>query len=310
MAISFTYRRDAFTLIELLVTIAIIAVLMGILLPSLRTARRQARGVKCLSNLRVLGHGLVMYTTENGDIFVPSRLPKVDDCNWFGDVSGGRKFRPTFLAVMGTNVGVPAFEDPKACKTEVDHEGEDGDRQNYSSPVYVCPSVSDRTDERNGAYGYNYQFLGNSRLFDRSDIHSFKNWPVVSTWIRSPAMTVAVADCMGTAASFPLRERGDYENNSRDGHRYGNEGFNLDPPRVDPVNGEMASLEERHRTAVDPRHRERGNVLWVDAHADSQTLGSLGYDLNENGSIGFEGRNFLWSGSREDIAWTRDNSGP
>ncbi len=295
--------RSAFTLIELLVVVSIIALLVSVLLPALSGARRQTRAVKCLAQLRVLGQGLVMYSIENRDVLVPGRLPKVDDCNWFADIAGGTKYRPTFLAMMSIRVGTPPFKDPKTCRNEMDMFGEPGDRQDYDEPIYVCPSVPKWTDERNGSYGYNYQFLGNSRLLNSSDIHSFKNWPVNTTRIRKPSGTVAVADCMGTAASFATRDRGVYVNNARDDFRFGNEGFNLDPPRVDPANGEMAGLSDGHRSAAAPRHRGRANVLWVDGHADANTLKGLGYKQEETGVINFDGSNRLWSGDGQDVPW-------
>jgi len=58
-------NRTAFTLIELLVVIAVIAVLMAILVPALKIAREQARGISCLGNQRSLAQAYIMYADEN-----------------------------------------------------------------------------------------------------------------------------------------------------------------------------------------------------------------------------------------------------
>ena len=54
-----------FTLIELLVVIAIIAILMGILMPTLNRAREQGRRAVCLANLRQLMMAWIMYADDN-----------------------------------------------------------------------------------------------------------------------------------------------------------------------------------------------------------------------------------------------------
>ena len=58
-------KRAAFTLIELLVVVAIIALLLSILLPSLSGAREQGKRAKCLSNLRSIGTSIYQYANDD-----------------------------------------------------------------------------------------------------------------------------------------------------------------------------------------------------------------------------------------------------
>jgi len=61
-------RKDCgFTLIELLVVIAIIAILAALLLPALAKAKEGGRAAKCMSNMRQLSLGHLMYTEDNSD---------------------------------------------------------------------------------------------------------------------------------------------------------------------------------------------------------------------------------------------------
>ena len=71
-------QRRAFTLIELLVVIAIIAILAAILFPVFAQARAKARQTACLSNLKQLGTGLMMYTQDYDEV-----LPGNDPASGF-----------------------------------------------------------------------------------------------------------------------------------------------------------------------------------------------------------------------------------
>jgi prepilin-type N-terminal cleavage/methylation domain-containing protein/prepilin-type processing-associated H-X9-DG protein len=66
--------RRAFTLIELLVVIAIIGVLIGILLPALGAARRQAIALRCVSNVRQLELAHVGYMNDRREFFIDAGL--------------------------------------------------------------------------------------------------------------------------------------------------------------------------------------------------------------------------------------------
>ncbi len=78
------HMSRGFTLIELLVVIAIIAILAAILFPVFAQAREKARGISCMSNLKQVGTGLMMYVQDYDETYPQSiyltRMPGL--CTW------------------------------------------------------------------------------------------------------------------------------------------------------------------------------------------------------------------------------------
>jgi prepilin-type N-terminal cleavage/methylation domain-containing protein/prepilin-type processing-associated H-X9-DG protein len=116
-------RKSGFTLIELLVVIAIIAILAAILFPVFAKAREKARQTSCLSNIKQLGLGAMMYVQDYDEMFFPryqpiSTYPAPANAAWW----------------IMPNGAIPGLLDPYLKNTQIQY----------------CPSLT------NGYLGYAY----------------------------------------------------------------------------------------------------------------------------------------------------------
>ncbi|MBL8881366.1 MAG: hypothetical protein JNG88_19880, partial [Phycisphaerales bacterium] len=167
-------------------------------------------------------------------------------------VGNGKKFRARYLPVLGRYIDSFSFANPDP----------NDDRQDYDNTLFVCPAAPDRTDDGNCAWGYNHQFLGNSRL--RSGV--YRNFPLKQTVLQIQARTALFADSLGTAAGFAENERRGYNNNGADLKEVGNHAWSLDPPRLTAASDRGTGNAGSTRTAVDPRHSGRANTVFCDGH--------------------------------------------
>ncbi len=105
--------RSMFTLIELLVTIAIIAILAGILLPALNSAREKARTISCRSNIKQLGLAEVAYAADNNDYYTVGIL-KIDNVNHFWNYQlRSYKYIPAKAMVCETSISLTPYSTNK-----------------------------------------------------------------------------------------------------------------------------------------------------------------------------------------------------
>lgn len=145
-------RRRAFTLVELLVVIAVIATLIGILLPALGSAKQNAKRIECLNNLRQLGVSVTMYMDTESKGALPEILPlidlqSVDDFENLND--------PTLLNILldYADAATPMREDPN-----------DDESPWMVEPPFRCPSDLD-SDDADSNFRAIHEVYGTSYIY-------------------------------------------------------------------------------------------------------------------------------------------------
>jgi len=281
-AVSLRGIRRGFTLIELLVVIAIIALLIGILLPSLAQARGAARTTINLANLRSIGQAGEMYISDH-NVFMPFRMAK-------GSVhEQSDRPRARWHWIIGEYVGQPWL--PQSDQEAQDFVNNDFvpriDNKVFIDPAHRVEDFhgGDGTIKalRNGSYGYNYQYLGNAR--DQGPGGQPANYPVRLGSIQMPSTTVAFADSLGNQNTW-----------SSDGYRVHT--YTLDPPRLDTtLNGATSFAQSSGKSPAEARQNGKATVAWVDGHANLNTLDQLGYEVLDGNQVENDaGHNGLWNG--------------
>ena len=87
-------KRVQFTLVELLVVIAVIAILAGLLLPALNSAREKANSIRCVNNLSQLMKGQQLYASDFDDHFYFVSNIAGTVYYWTDMLNGMRKYVP------------------------------------------------------------------------------------------------------------------------------------------------------------------------------------------------------------------------
>jgi len=138
--------KKGFTLVELLVVIGIIAVLISLLLPALSKARRAANSAVCLSNLRQIGQGILLYANDYDGYCVPVAGRPGNYNNASYSAAGWQKLLIPFMGSHSmTDAQLADWWFSGAEIAAVDEQ---------AAKVFLCPD--DSTERRYGGLGSSY----------------------------------------------------------------------------------------------------------------------------------------------------------
>ncbi len=243
-------KRGGFTLIELLVVIAIIAILAAILFPVFARARAKAQQNNCLSNVKQLGLGVMMYVSDYDSRFPYAWSSVAPTPMWSGSVYPYVKNLQIF-ACPSTSATAPAVSGPP---------------NPWGGNVpWVYP-----TDYRFnpclgalGAGGGCYMFPGNTNHCGRGDAWG-PGVPLKQDELINPAGMIMIYESTDPGASYA-------SNPDRGVNCYFSGG---DPYIVYPTNPNSYSPYYMSPRCSD-RHNEGSNVAYTDGHAKWLGRGTL-----------------------------------
>ncbi len=236
-------KRRGFTLIELLVVVAILALLIAILLPSLGKARMMARRTQCLATIRSWGQAVYTYAFENNNFFGSKRPPGGLGSQWDQD---------------------PKLYDPNSTIDGI-YAGQSS--HTLSGKTRFCPADPEIYKGQPGIGYYENRPLPSYKF---ASYMSPGNNPGPSTMQRmaifkTPAMTLLMCDSnaannYGDCVAFITKNghEGVYfslNNNDPDAPRT----YNV--PSYGPGYNSQAEIKERHGG--------NGAALFLDGHAES-----------------------------------------
>jgi prepilin-type N-terminal cleavage/methylation domain-containing protein len=144
--------RGAFTLVELLVVIAIIGILAGLLLPTLARAKAKSHRVVCLSNLKQLGLGSVLYAADNNGHLTGPTWSQTFTATQYSDRSGSDDdatwLYPGYVRPFNSYV-CPATRNVVRPNTE---------KKAFSTVRYVVDLVDNAVNKK--THGTSYEIFG------------------------------------------------------------------------------------------------------------------------------------------------------